>query len=314
MILSASRRTDLPNYYPDWFYERIKEGSLCVRNPFRPHQVSKIDLSPEIVDCIVFWTKNPENMLPRLNELDAYKYYFQFTLTGYGRDIEPGIPHKRKHMLSVFRTLSNKIGPDRVIWRYDPILSNETYTLSYHQKAFREIARSLQGYTHKVTISFVDHYAKTKHNMEQLKTRPFSREMILHLASYMAETAAACGMEIVSCAEQIDLQEAGIKHGSCIDKKLLEQITGFQLTGSKDKNQRKECGCLESIDVGTYDTCPSGCRYCYASSGDRRPRSSWRSYDVHSPLLCSTITEHDQITEKTLRSLKIEQLSLFQNI
>ena len=144
MILSASRRTDLPDHYADWFYERIKEGSLCVRNPFCPHQVSKIDLSPENIDCIVFWSKNPENMLPRLHELNAYKYYFQFTLTGYGRDIEPGIPHKRKHMLSVFHTLSDKIGPHRVIWRYDPILSNGTYTLTYHKKAFREIARSLR--------------------------------------------------------------------------------------------------------------------------------------------------------------------------
>lgn len=248
-------------------------------------------------------------MLPRLQELDAYKYYFQFTLTGYGRDIEPGIPHKRKHMLSVFRILSNKIGPDRVIWRYDPILFNKAYTLSYHQKAFGEIARSLQGYTHKVTISFVDLYAKTMRSMTQLDIKMPSQRSILQLASYMAETAAANHMEIVSCAEQIDLQKVGIKHGSCIDKDLLEQITGFQIKDRKDKNQRKECGCLESIDIGAYNTCPNGCRYCYANLSDRQVRSSRRSYDVHSPLLCSAITEHDRIIEKQLRSLKIGQLS-----
>ena len=311
MILSASRRTDLPDHYSDWFYERIKEGSLCVRNPFRPDQISKIDLSPEIVDCIVFWSKNPENMLPRLSELDAYKYYFQFTLTGYGRDIEPGIPHKRKHMLSVFRTLSDKIGPDRMIWRYDPILFNETYTLPYHQKAFQEIARGLEGYTHKVTISFVDLYTKTKSRMGPLKILSPSQEMILCLASHMSETAAAHQMEIVSCAEQIDLQEAGIKHGSCIDKRLLEKITGSRLNGRKDKNQRQGCGCLESIDIGAYNTCPNNCRYCYANVSDVYEQSILKSFDIHWAMVCSPLTDRDRITEKHLRSLKIDQLSLF---
>lgn len=96
MILSASRRTDIPNYYSEWFFNRIRAGFLYVRNPMNPRQVSKIDISPEKVDCIVFWTKNPEPMLDRLGELDKYKYYFQFTLTGYGRDIEPGVPHKKR--------------------------------------------------------------------------------------------------------------------------------------------------------------------------------------------------------------------------
>ena len=96
MILSVSRRTDIPNYYSEWFYNRIREGFLYVRNPMNPHQISKISLSSDIVDCIVFWTKNPANMMPRLDELQNYKYYFQFTLTGYGKDIEPNIPNKGK--------------------------------------------------------------------------------------------------------------------------------------------------------------------------------------------------------------------------
>ena len=136
MILSVSRRTDIPNYYSDWFYNRIKEGFLYVRNPFNPHQISRIDLSSQVVDCIVFWTKNPANMLARLDELQAYKYYFQFTLTGYGRDIEPNLPDKRNELIATFQKLSEKIGKEKVIWRYDPILINERYTVEYHLNAF----------------------------------------------------------------------------------------------------------------------------------------------------------------------------------
>lgn len=121
MILSVSRRTDIPNYYSEWFLNRIREGFLYVRNPMNPRQISRIDLSPETTDCIVFWTKNPAPMLDRLEELKDYAYYFQFTLTGYGRDVEPNLPDKRKVLIPVFRALSEKIGKEKVIWRYDPI-------------------------------------------------------------------------------------------------------------------------------------------------------------------------------------------------
>ena len=121
MILSVSRRTDIPNYYSEWFINRIREGYLYVRNPMNFHQISKIDLSPRIVDCIVFWTKNPLPLMDQLDELKDYKYYFQFTLTGYGKDIEPGLPDKKKEMTDIFRRLSEKTGKEKVIWRYDPI-------------------------------------------------------------------------------------------------------------------------------------------------------------------------------------------------
>jgi len=162
MILSVSRRTDIPNYYSEWFCNRIKEGFLYVRNPMNAHQISKIDLSPEIVDCIVFWTKNPVNIFGRLDELQDYKYYFQFSLTGYGKDIEPNLPDKRKQLIPTFQKLSEKIGSERVIWRYDPILLNQRYVLEYHLKAFEEIAGNLRGYTEKVVISFVDISTKTQ--------------------------------------------------------------------------------------------------------------------------------------------------------
>lgn len=173
MILSVSRRTDIPNYYSEWFYNRIKEEFLYVRNPMNPHQISKIDLSPDVVDCIVFWTKNPEPMINRLDELAAYHYYFQFTLTGYGKEIECNVPHKRERMIPVFQELSKRIGKQKVIWRYDPIIFTKTYTPEYHLKAFEQIAMALRGYTEKCVISFVDVYAKNKKNMKSINSYEF---------------------------------------------------------------------------------------------------------------------------------------------
>ncbi len=154
MILSVSRQTDIPNYYSDWFLNRVREGFLYVRNPMNPHQISEIDLSPEAVDCMVFWTKNPSPMLGQLQELGDYPFYFQFTLTGYGEDVEPGLPDKRSELIRTFQELSRQIGSDRVIWRYDPIFLNVRYTAEYHKKAFGEIASCLKGYTHRVVSVF----------------------------------------------------------------------------------------------------------------------------------------------------------------
>lgn len=308
MIISASRRTDIPNYYGEWFFNRIKEGFCCVRNPMNPHQVSRICLSPDVVDAIVFWTKNPENMLDRLEELKEYHYYFQFTLTGYGRDIEPGIPNKPEHMMNVFRRLSDRIGPKRVIWRYDPILINHTYNLAYHQKAFSKIANGLKGYTEQVVISFVDVYAKTRRAMEQLQVHSIAETDMITLARNMAGIAKNSQMEIVSCGEQMDLQTAGVRRGSCIDRERIEMIVGCKLEGKRDKNQRAECGCLESVDIGTYDTCRNGCKYCYANRSDKRVTSNIRLYDVNSPLLCGEIIPEDRITERMCVSLKCAEL------
>lgn len=310
MILSVSRRTDIPNYYSEWFLRRIKEGFLYVRNPLNPHQVSKIFLSPDLVDCIVFWTKNPADMMSRLDELHDYKYYFQFTLTGYGKDIEPEIPDKRKELIGTFRKLSEKIGSEKVIWRYDPIFFSEKYTPEYHIKAFTEIANHLNGYTRKVVISFVDLYAKTKRNTAGVNIKKIQNNEIIEFSGKMAEIAKENHLEITTCAEQIDLREVGITHGSCIDKDLIEQLTGNRLSGGKDRNQREECGCFESIEVGTYNTCRNGCKYCYANFNEEKVLAGADLYDVNSPLLCGTIGRADKITERKVKSLKVEQISL----
>ncbi|HOO27401.1 MAG TPA: DUF1848 domain-containing protein [Lachnospiraceae bacterium] len=304
MILSVSRRTDIPDYYAKWFLNRIREGYVYVRNPMNIHQVSKINITPDVVDCIVFWTKNPEPMLNKLEQLQEYSYYFQFTLTGYGNAMEPFLPSKRERILPVFQQLSSMIGREKVIWRYDPIIITERYTEEYHLRAFREIASKLNGYCNKVIISFVDLYAKTKKNMGEFPVTDRNQNELRRFSAQLAEIAKANGLKIETCAESIDLSSCGISSGSCIDKKLIEKITGCQLKAGKDKNQRKECGCIESIDIGAYDTCQSGCKYCYANSSPETVRKNIALYDAFSPLLCSRITEKDKITERTVKSLK----------
>ncbi len=310
MILSVSRRTDIPNYYFEWFCNRVREGYLYVRNPMNERQISYIDLSPEVVDCIVFWTKNPEAMMGRLSAIEKYPYYIQFTLTGYGRDVEPGLPDKQTVLLERFRKLSCMIGKKRVIWRYDPILFNPIYTPDYHRKAFAAIAGKLEGYTERVVISFVDSYAKIRKNMASLKAGYLPEGELRKFAMQLAAMGREHGMIVESCAEAIDLQEEGIRHGSCIDSRLIEEIIGGRILAGKDKNQRKECGCVESIEVGTYNTCKNGCRYCYANLSESAVRSYTDKYDPYAPLLCGEIRADDKVTMRKMKSVIDGQLSI----
>lgn len=311
VILSVSRRTDIPNYYSEWFLNRIKEGYVYVRNPMNAHQISKITLSPEVVDCIVFWTKNPEPILLRLDEMDHYKYYFQFTLTGYGNDIERNVPHKKKSMIPIFQKLSHKIGKEKVIWRYDPIIFTDKYSMEYHLKAFEQIAEKLHGYTAKCVISFVDIYAKNKRSMKTLNPYFPTENDLVSFGKEIALIAGNHNIKVASCAEPVDLSSCGIEHNCCIDKELIEKIIGCKIQADKDKNQRKECGCIESVDIGAYNTCKNGCQYCYANDSQESVFQNCKLYDVNSPLLCGKIAEDDKITERKVKSLKEKQLTIW---
>lgn len=305
MILSVSRRTDIPGYYAEWFYNRIKEGFLCVRNPMNPHQVSEIRITPDVVDCIVFWTKNPLPMMERLDELQAYPYYFQFTLTGYGKDVEANLPDKKTAMIPVFQELSERIGKERVIWRYDPIFFSDRYTVAYHLETFCDMAEALNGYTDKCVISFLDMYTKIKKNMESLSYYELEESELKSFAEKISQIAGQNHISVGSCAEKIDLKDCGIVHNCCIDKGLIERLIGCELNVGKDKNQRAECGCVESIDIGTYDTCRNGCAYCYANSSAKNVEANAEKYDPASPILCGQIGEEDKVTLRKTVSLKV---------
>lgn len=302
MILSVSRRTDIPAFYSDWFFNRLKAGFVCVRNPMYPEKVSKISLDKEFIDCIVFWTKNVKPMLDRLDELDGYNYYFQYTLNPYGTDVEPIIGINRNTNIETMIHLSERIGADKVIWRYDPIFTSQKYTKDYHIKSFKKMAESLRGYTSRVVISFLDLYGQTKRNMPDIDK--FDETEYRDLVRQLVQIAKDNGMIVESCAEKIDLSEEGVMHGHCIDKDLIEEIVGYRLTGGKDKGQRQECGCMESIDIGVYNTCKNGCKYCYAMYGEKDVVENIKAYNPESPILCGIEMPTDIVTERNMRSLK----------
>ncbi len=214
-------------------------------------------------------------------------------------------------MIDIFRRLSTVIGREKVIWRYDPIIITDRYTREYHVKAFGAIASSLRGYTDKVVISFVDLYEKTRRNMRGINIAEMADGQIREFASELAAIAGENEMGIAACAEQLDLTSCGIEHNSCIDKALIERITGYRMESRKDKGQRPECGCAESVDVGAYHTCRNGCRYCYANFSDNRVRACAALYDPRSPLLCGQLSAEDRIAVREMKSLRRVQMRLF---
>ena len=310
MIISASRRTDIPSYYSDWFYNRIKEGFVLVRNPMNFRQISRIKLTPDVVDGIVFWTKNPIPMLERLDELNEFMYYFQFAITPYGKDIESNLPSKNNELLASFKWLSDTIGADRVIWRFDPILINERYSVEYHIKAFTKVAEELHKHTQRVTISFIDaDYRGVKSNNKELNLLDFPIEAQRHLASELSSIAKRFGLAIDACTETIDLQQLGIGRASCIDKRLFEKLLGCSMSVDKDKNQRLECGCVSSIDIGMYNTCRNGCRYCYANYRQHNVAINFEKHNPFSPLMSGEVGDNDKITERAIKSCIDRQIT-----
>lgn len=308
MIISASRRTDIPTYYSNWFFNRIMDGYVLVRNPMNTHQISKIPLTPDVVDGIVFWTKNPIPMLDQLDFLRDYMYYFQFTLNSYAQDVETHVPNKQKHIIPAFKKLSDMIGPDRVIWRYDPIFLSDTYTPEYHIRYFERIAKELSPYTRKCTISFIDFYRNTSKNVLGLSLRDFPEETQKNLAKELAAIAHSYGLRIDTCAEGIELREYGIEHARCIDDRLLSKLLDCPLDIGKDKSQRLECGCIESIDIGAYNTCRNGCKYCYANYSEKTVCSNFAKHIPDSPLLFGEVGPDDKITERKVISCKVNQI------
>ncbi len=248
MIVSASRRTDIPTLFSEWFYNRVWKGFVLLRNPYNPLQVGRVTLTPDAVDGFVFWTKNATPMLDRIHELDAFKYYFQFTITPYGRDVEKNIPDKNEVIIPAFR----KIEAGKAIWRYDPVFINDKYTWEYHVRAFSKIAEALEGYASKAVMSFVDSYRTV--DLRPLRIQTLTPEQQRELAQQLAEIAASHGIQLTACAENLSLPSS-----CCVDGKM------FGVKKPKDRNQRGLCTCVESVDIGAYSTCSHGCAYCYAN-------------------------------------------------
>jgi hypothetical protein len=307
MILSVSRRTDIPAFYSEWFYNRVKEGFVYVRNPMNIHSISKVKIDPNVVDCIVFWTKNPKAMLSRLDEIKDFNYYFQYTINPYNRELEVHVP-KKDNVIETFIELSQKIGSKRMIWRYDPILLTNEIDINYHIKYFEEIAKRLSTYTKRCTISFIDNYQKTERNLIDTTARELTDIEILKIIEEIIPIAKNYGISIQTCSEKIDLESYGIGHGKCIDSEIVEELLGFKIDVSKDKNQRKECGCVQSIDIGEYNTCGHNCLYCYANFNNEVVIKKRKLHDPKSALLTGKVEKEDKVTEREVCPLKRDNL------
>jgi len=314
MIISASRRTDIPAFFTEWFMNRIRKGYCSFPNPMNAHNVVRVDLTPEQVDVIVFWTKNPAPLIPHLEELDAlgYRYYFHYTLNGYGLDIEPRVPPLHEG-ITTFKRLADKVGPRKVIWRYDPIIFTERTSPNYHLDRFGEIADQLNRHTSRVVISIVDEYRAAVSRLKRLaqaldyhtrSCKPGTDEFA-NLFTTMSGIAQRNNMEIFSCAEELDLDAYGIRHGKCIDNAYITAVFGHEIRVGKDKSQRMACGCIASRDIGMYDTCLHDCAYCYAT----RIKDTKQRVEQHDPQSPSLIGLHDAEPKQEQTSA---QLSMFE--
>lgn len=311
MIISVSRRTDIPAFYFQWFINRLKDGYVLVRNPMNYNQVSKISLSEEHVDCFIFWTKNPKNILSDIHLLRDYNFYFQITITPYDQNIEVGLP-KKDEIIESFIELSKTIGKDKVIWRYDPILLSKNIDYEYHFKYFDYIASKLSAFTDKCIISFLDEYNKTIRNTKDIFLKRIDNNDMLEISRGLSEIALKYNIKIDSCAEKVDLSDYGIGHAKCIDDQLVSRIIGRKLSIDKDKNQREECGCVESIDIGAYNTCPHLCKYCYANYSLKTAQKNHKLHNPDSPLLFGELRGDETITERKMEKYFTDvQLSLF---
>lgn len=311
MIISASRRTDIPAFYSDWFFNRIKERYVLVPNPYNSKMISRISLDPAVVDCIVFWSKNPAPMLEKLDKLKEYNYYFQFTLNPYGPEIENHLPIISKR-IDTFKRLSDRIGKEKVIWRYDPVLTNETYTPGFHKEKFAEIAYELKEHTEKCMLGFIDHYQHIRTAVSRFNIQPLLKADIEEMAASFKKTVDTCSIQLDTCTVKVDLTHLGIPGGLCIDNQLVERIAGYPISVRKDKNQRDICRCAESIDIGTYESCLNGCIYCYAIKGNYNTvKYNLNKHDKDSPMLVGELQEDDIVKERLVKSLRNDQFSLF---
>ncbi len=293
VVLSASRATDLAAFYADWFMNRLRAGFFGWVNPFRPTQVQVVSTAK--VRAIVFWSKHPAALGPHLDELDrrGWTYYFQYTLNDYEAEgFEPRVP-KRSVRVDLFRKLANRLGPERVVWRLDPLLLTDRLGVGELLDRAGRLAGELAGHTRKLVFSFadLDAYPAVKRNLARagIAARECAQGEMEALARGLAEIARTHGLALATCAEAIDLSALGIAHNRCVDGELLarlgagdEDLMAFlgSRAAGKDKGQRKACGCLASKDIGRYGSCPHGCVYCYAN---RDAGAAERIFRAHRP-------------------------------
>ncbi len=295
MIISVSRRTDIVALYSQWFIEQIEQGYSIVENPYNPKQKSIISLKPEDVDFIVFWTRYPQPILPHLKKLDimGYKYYFMVTINNYPKEFESFNPKVEKTIKSL-KKLSEIIGKSRVIWRYDPIILTSITNEKWHLNNFSNILENIHSYIGKIIVSLVDKYRKNTKFLKYIDKKYGLFTPSKKFAFKLLKIAESYKITVQSCSEGTRLLP--IKSGACIDPKILHIKKEFK----KDKNQRSQCLCSQSKDIGKYDTCIFKCNYCYASNY-KRALKNYLNYKLSGRHSSASKTSTSRGSSKTSR-------------
>lgn len=290
MILNVSGRTDIVAFYSEWFMNRYREGFVDVRNPVYPKMVSRIYF--EDVDAILFCTKNP---LPMLKYIEMIKepFLFHVTLTPYKKEIEPHVPAKG-NVIEAIKQLSQKIGKERVVVRYDPIFVSEKYSIDYHKKAFHHLCSLLDGYVSKIIVSFLDDYKNVRKNMIVIGAREMTEADYREIGLSFSESAKEHGMTVQTCFEEKNLVEYGFVKDDCFSHSLAFQMTGKIFPKWKARKGNL-CQCVEMVDIGAYNTCSHFCKYCYANYDERQVEKNRKQHHPTSSLLIGTLKDDDEI-------------------
>lgn len=315
MILNTGARTDTVQYFSEWLLKRFEEGYVYTRNPLFPNKVTRYELTPEKIDLVLFCSKNYAPILPRLSEITkCYNTYFYYTITAYGKDIEPGVP-SIEESIDTLIALSKQVGRGRVAWRYDPVLLTQKYTIDVHKKTFEYMAKRLAPYVDRCIFSFVEMYKKIEYNMPEVI--PLTEEDKKKIAGILGEIAERYGVRIQTCGTNGDYREFGIQPSGCATLEILGRANQIEFKSLKHKGMRTGCHCIESRDVGAYDTCLNGCKYCYANQSPKIARDNFRNHDPNSPILLGHILPTDEIVQGVQKSFlkkEIKELTLFDEV
>lgn len=290
-VISASRRTDIPAFYWRWFMNRIDEGHCHWVNAFNANQVFRVPMTADDVAAIVFWTRNAGPMLPDIASLQdrGYAFYTQYTINGYSREIEHRSPGTER-AVETLRALSAATSPERVIWRYDPIILSSATPPEYHFERFELLASQMRGAVRDVYISFCDPYGRTERHFKAMHERlgwtfEFgARSQHAEIAARLAEIAATHELQLYSCAEA-GLDVPGVKRGNCIDPNLVAELRPDLDFRLKAAPTREGCGCVQAVDIGSFDTCAFGCEYCYANNNLDLPQRRMKEHDPADSIL-----------------------------
>ena len=300
MIINTGGRTDTVQYFTDWLLKRFAEGYVLSRNPLFPNKVTRWELTPETVDCVVFCSKNYRPILARIREItDRFRTYCHYTITAYGRDVEPGVPSIAESM-ETLAELASIVGPHRVAWRYDPVLLTRTYTIERHKETFACMAERLAPHIDRCIFSFVEMYKKVETNMPELV--PLNDAYKNELAESLGATAARFGITLQTCGTNGDYSRFGIHSSGCMTLDILGRANGISFRKLKHNGIRAGCHCIETHDIGAYDTCLNGCKYCYANQNPRKAFENFKFHDPASPLLLGRLKPDDIVTPGVQKS------------